>query len=59
MSSRSVMQVVSDPALDKSGSYWSWSADSKSFENNLSDEASNRSKAEKLWKLSEKLCGLA
>ncbi|KAK9861134.1 hypothetical protein WJX84_012390 [Apatococcus fuscideae] len=51
-------QVVSDPALDKSGSYWSWSADSKSFENNLSDEASNRSKAEKLWKLSEQLCGL-
>ncbi len=53
------MQVVSDPALDKSGSYWSWSGDSKSFENNLSDEASDLGKAGKLWKLSEKLAGLA
>lgn len=50
--------VVSDPALSKSGAYWSWSNDSKSFENQLSDEASDRQKAGKLWELSEKLVGL-
>lgn len=52
------MQVVSDPALDKSGAYWSWSRDSASFENTLSDEASDTRKAAKLWELSEQLVGL-
>ncbi|KAK9790360.1 hypothetical protein WJX73_006842 [Symbiochloris irregularis] len=51
-------QVVSDPALDKSGAYWSWSRDAQSFENTLSDEASDSRKAAKLWDLSEQLVGL-
>lgn len=50
--------MVADPALDKSGAYWSWSNDSKSFENQLSEEASDKSKASRLWELSEKLVGL-
>ena len=53
------MQVVSDPSLSKSGVYWSWNNDSSSFENCLSDEASDPEKAKKLWELSEKLVGLA
>eukprot|EP01018_Ginkgo_biloba_P032370 Gb_29310 [translate_table: standard] len=52
-------QVVSDPSLTKSGVYWSWNKDSASFENQLSEEASNSEKAKKVWELSEKLVGLA
>lgn len=52
------MQVVADPALDKSGAYWSWSNDSKSFQNQLSEEASDVQKAGRLWELSERLVGL-
>ncbi|KAK9689777.1 hypothetical protein RND81_09G080300 [Saponaria officinalis] len=51
-------QVVSDPSLTKSGVYWSWNKDSKSFENQLSKEASDAEKARKLWEVSEKLVGL-
>ncbi|XP_019183223.1 PREDICTED: protochlorophyllide reductase-like [Ipomoea nil] len=52
-------QVVSDPSLTKSGVYWSWNKDSASFENQLSQEASDADKARKVWDLSEKLVGLA
>lgn len=52
-------QVVSDPSLTKSGVYWSWNKNSKSFENELSKEASDEEKARKLWEISEKLVGLA
>ncbi|KAJ1273490.1 hypothetical protein BS78_06G284700 [Paspalum vaginatum] len=52
-------QVVSDPSLGKSGVYWSWNKDSASFENQLSQEASDPEKARKLWEISEKLVGLA
>jgi protochlorophyllide reductase len=50
---------VSDPALGKSGVYWSWNNNSGSFENELSEEASNKDKAKRLWELSEKAVGLA
>ncbi|XAR68365.1 Protochlorophyllide reductase [Bertholletia excelsa] len=52
-------QVVSDPSLTKSGVYWSWNKDSASFENRLSQEASDPEKARKVWEISEKLVGLA
>lgn len=52
-------QVVSDPSLGKSGVYWSWNNDSSSFENSLSEEASNPEKACKVWEVSERLVGLA
>ncbi|KAK8986345.1 hypothetical protein V6N11_009905 [Hibiscus sabdariffa] len=48
-------QVVSDPSLTKSGVYWSWNKASASFENQLSQEASDQEKARKIWELSEKL----
>ncbi|KAK4387055.1 Protochlorophyllide reductase, chloroplastic [Sesamum angolense] len=51
-------QVVSDPSLTKSGVYWSWNKDSASFENQLSEEASDAEKARKVWEISEKLVGL-
>ncbi|KAF9590609.1 hypothetical protein IFM89_035927 [Coptis chinensis] len=51
-------QVVSDPSLTKSGVYWSWNKTSASFENQLSEEASNAEKARKVWEISEKLVGL-
>ncbi|KAK7272517.1 hypothetical protein RJT34_29160 [Clitoria ternatea] len=52
-------QVVSDPSLTKSGVYWSWNKASASFENQLSQEASDAEKARKVWDISEKLVGLA
>ncbi|VFQ58586.1 unnamed protein product [Cuscuta campestris] len=52
-------QVVSDLSLTKSGVYWSWNKNSASFENQLSQEASDADKARKMWELSEKLVGLA
>ncbi|EIE24915.1 Protochlorophyllide reductase, chloroplastic [Coccomyxa subellipsoidea C-169] len=52
-------QVVSDPKLSKSGTYWSWSNDSESFENQVSEEVSDGAKGQKLWEISEKLVGLA
>ena len=55
----SMLQVVSDPSLTKSGVYWSWNKNSDSFENQLSKEASDAEKARKLWEISEKLVGLA
>ncbi|KAG6689361.1 hypothetical protein I3843_11G168600 [Carya illinoinensis] len=58
-SGKRLAQVVSDPSLTKSGVYWSWNKDSASFENQLSQEASNADKARKVWEISEKLVGLA
>ncbi|KAK7324592.1 hypothetical protein VNO77_28279 [Canavalia gladiata] len=52
-------QVVSEPSLTKSGVYWSWNKTSASFENQLSQEASDAEKARKVWEISEKLVGLA
>ncbi|CAN1844329.1 Protochlorophyllide reductase A, chloroplastic, partial [Linum perenne] len=52
-------QVVSEPYLAKSGVYWSWNKNKSSFENQLSEEASDAEKARKLWEISEKLVGLA
>ncbi|KAF2314308.1 hypothetical protein GH714_025237 [Hevea brasiliensis] len=51
--------LLSDPSLTKSGVYWSWNKDSASFENQLSQEASDADKARKVWEISEKLVGLA
>lgn len=53
------IQVIRDPSLSKSGVYWSWNKNSSSFENQLSQEASDEEKARKLWEVSEKLVGLA
>ncbi|MDF5720294.1 MAG: protochlorophyllide reductase [Rhizonema sp. PD37] len=54
--------VVADPEYDKSGSYWSWGnrqkPDRKSFEQEMSNEALDDRKAQKLWELSAKLVGL-
>jgi len=52
--------VVADPKLDKSGVYWSWSAEGAGsfFENEVSDEVGDDSKAAKLWDVSSKLVGL-
>ncbi|GAB4817461.1 hypothetical protein N2152v2_004507 [Parachlorella kessleri] len=52
-------QVVSDPKLSKSGTYWSWNQGSGSFENQVSEEVSDAAKGQKLWEVSEKLVGLA
>ncbi|KAL6196478.1 hypothetical protein ACLB2K_032093 [Fragaria x ananassa] len=57
-SGKRLAQVVSDPSLTKSGVYWSWNKTSASFENQLSEEASDADKARKLWEVSEKLVGL-
>ncbi|KAF5728027.1 protochlorophyllide reductase chloroplastic [Tripterygium wilfordii] len=58
-SGKRLAQVVSDPSLTKSGVYWSWNKASASFENQLSQEASDPEKARKVWEISEKLVGLA
>uniref|UniRef100_A0A5B7AHV8 NADPH-protochlorophyllide oxidoreductase n=1 Tax=Davidia involucrata TaxID=16924 RepID=A0A5B7AHV8_DAVIN len=52
-------EVVGNPSLTKSGVYWSWNKNSASFENQLSQEASDAEKARKVWDVSEKLVGLA
>ncbi|CAN7014714.1 hypothetical protein IGI04_013296 [Brassica rapa subsp. trilocularis] len=56
-SGKRLAQVVSDPSLTKSGVYWSWNKASASFENELSEEASDVEKARKVWEISEKLVG--
>ncbi|MGK7946534.1 MAG: protochlorophyllide reductase [Microcystaceae cyanobacterium] len=54
-----VAAVVADPKYNESGAYWSWGNRQKegraSFQQEVSDEASDQSKAKKLWELSEKL----
>lgn len=52
-------QVVSDPNMNKSGTYWSWSSEKGSFENVVSDEVADDAKAARLWALSERLVGLS
>jgi protochlorophyllide reductase len=51
--------VIADPKLEKSGVYWSFSEESGSFENEVSDEVADDAKAAKLWDVSCKLVGLA
>lgn len=58
-----VAMVVADPEYSQSGVYWSWGNRQKqgrqSFAQEVSDEASDDDKAERLWELSKKLVGLA
>nr|CAD1836263.1 unnamed protein product [Ananas comosus var. bracteatus] len=56
---RPAKDLLSEPSLTKSGVYWSWNKNSASFENQLSQEASDPEKAKRVWELSEKLVGLA
>lgn len=55
--------VVADPEYTQSGVYWSWGNRQQegrsAFVQEISDEASDNNKAERLWELSEKLVGLA
>jgi protochlorophyllide reductase len=54
-----VAAVVADPEYKQSGMYWSWGnrqkKNGKSFVQEVSREASDDEKAERLWELSEKL----
>ncbi|KFM25144.1 Protochlorophyllide reductase, chloroplastic [Auxenochlorella protothecoides] len=52
-------QVISDPALGKSGVYWSWNNDTGAFENEVSGEVADGEKGRRLWEVSERLVGLA
>lgn len=58
-----VCAVVLDPGYSQSGAYWSWGnrqkKDGFSFVQEVSKEASDDDKAQRLWELSEKLVGLA
>ncbi len=58
-----VAMVVADSEYNKSGVYWSWGNRQKegrqSFVQEVSNEALDNSKAERLWELSAKLVGLA
>lgn len=58
-----VAAVVADPEYNQSGVYWSWGnrqkEGRKSFVQEVSKEASDEDKAQRLWELSEKLVGLA
>jgi protochlorophyllide reductase len=58
-----VAAVVADPEYSQSGTYWSWGnrqkKDRKSFAQDVSREASDDDKAERMWELSQKLVGLA
>lgn len=58
-----VAAVVADPEYKQSGVYWSWGnrqkEGRKSFVQEVSNEASDNQKAERLWELSNKLVGLA
>ena len=57
-----VAAVVADPEYDQSGVYWSWGnrqqEGRQAFAQEVSDEASDENKADRLWELSEKLVGL-
>ncbi|MGK7876369.1 MAG: protochlorophyllide reductase [Xenococcaceae cyanobacterium] len=57
-----VAAVVAAPEYSQSGVYWSWGnrqkKDGKSFVQEVSDEAGDDDKAQRLWELSEKLVGL-
>ena len=55
--------VVADPEYRQSGAYWSWGnrqkKDGKSFVQQVSPQARDDEKAERMWNLSYKLVGLA
>jgi protochlorophyllide reductase len=55
--------VVADPEYRQSGAYWSWGnrqkKDRKSFVQQVSPQARDDEKAERMWNLSYKLVGLA
>jgi protochlorophyllide reductase len=57
-----VAAVVTDPEYKQSGAYWSWGnrqkKDGKSFVQEMSPEATDEAKAQRLWELSAKLVGL-
>ena len=57
-----VAAVVADPEYSQSGVYWSWGnrqqEGRQAFAQEVSDEASDENKADRLWELSEKLVGL-
>ncbi|MGK7879492.1 MAG: protochlorophyllide reductase [Crocosphaera sp.] len=58
-----VADVVTKPEYGQSGSYWSWGNRQKknrqaAFVQNVSPQAQDEAKAEKMWNLSEKLVGL-
>jgi protochlorophyllide reductase len=56
-----VAQVVSDPEFNQSGAYWSWGnrqkKDRQSFVQEVSSQASDEEKGQRLWELSAKLVG--
>lgn len=58
-----VADVVAEPEYNKSGSYYSWGnrqkEGRKSFEQEVSNEALDNDKAQRLWELSAKLVGIA
>ncbi len=58
-----VAQVVAEEGFNKSGVYWSWGNRQKdgrdAFCQEISNEAADELKADRLWELSEKLVGLA
>lgn len=58
-----VAMVVADPEYKQSGAYWSWGNRQKkngnSFVREVSPQARDDEKAEKMWELSYKLVGLA
>jgi protochlorophyllide reductase len=58
-----VAAVVADPEYRQSGAYWSWGnrqkKDRKSFVQQVSPQARDDEKAEKMWIFSDKLVGLA
>ncbi|MGL5508055.1 MAG: protochlorophyllide oxidoreductase, partial [Microcoleaceae cyanobacterium] len=55
--------VVADPEYRVSGNYWSWGnrqkKDGTPFVQNVSPQAQDEAKGEKMWDLSMKLVGLA
>lgn len=63
LSGERVAAVTLDPEYKASGAYWSWGnrqkTGRKSFLQEMSNEAMNREKAERLWDLSNKLVGLS
>ena len=58
-----VAQVVADPEYRQSGAYWSWGnrqkKNGKSFVQQVSPQARDDERADRLWDLSAKLVGLA
>jgi len=57
-----VAQVVADPEFSQSGAYWSWGnrqkKDRKSFVQEVSNQARDDEKGQRLWELSARLVGV-